>query len=408
MNSFKLVANRITAYGTPVDDDGGGDDPDAAACPETTAEQIEETDQPDSLPNPPLVEPEEDVVLAPTDTSADQEVCPPTEGLLWTSRVIMAILFFPNYMIIQPILLIYHFVAIPSWLSLGKTMAPEVVVEEPTTSAPAQTSDRSPSLTPLRPRSSLVALDESVDINEPAESYVDPVKLLLCTQKYIIPPPMRLYPLSRKPELPKPRKKLVLDLDETLIHSLLRTQPRLAFSGAPLPKVIEIQLNGLASLYYVYKRPHCDYFLLEISKWYELQIFTASVREYADPIIDWLESTIRAKRRNLQDTPIFTKRYYRDHCTLRKGVGYVKDLSKFFASDELKSVVILDNSPVLYALHENNAVMIEGWINDQHDRDLINLLPMLRLLSRCIDVRYILGLRSGDKMFGQANPIRRA
>ena len=404
MNSFKLLANRITAYSPPLQD-GAGEETEGTVCPEVTVDQIEDKDDP--LPSPTPREPEEDVVPGSDDASVEQELVSSPEGLLWTSRVIMAILFFPNYMIIHPILLIYHFVAIPSWFTLKKTMATDVVVEEPRMPAPAQTSLRSQVLTALRPRSSLVALDDSVDISEPAESYVDPVKLLLCTQKYIIPSPLRLYPRSRNPERPKPRKKLVLDLDETLIHSLLRSQPRLAFSGAPLPKVVEIQLNGLASLYYVYKRPHCDYFLLEISKWYELQIFTASVREYADPIIDWLENTIRAKRRNLRDTPVFTKRYYRDHCTLRKGVGYVKDLSKFFAADELKSVVILDNSPVLYALHEDNAVMIEGWINDQHDRDLLNLLPMLRLLSRCIDVRYILGLRSGDKMFGQANPIRR-
>lgn len=62
-------------------------------------------------------------------------------------------------------------------------------------------------------------------------------------------------------------------------------------------------------------------------------------------------------------------------------------------------MIILDNSPISYALHEDNAVMIEGWINDQNDRDLLNLLPMLHSLSLCIDVRFILALRSGEKVF---------
>ena len=55
--------------------------------------------------------------------------------------------------------------------------------------------------------------------------------------------------------------------------------------------------------------------------------------------------------------------------------------------------MILDNSPISYALHEENAISIEGWINDQNDRDLLNLLPLLKSLSLAIDVRYILGLK---------------
>ena len=65
----------------------------------------------------------------------------------------------------------------------------------------------------------------------------------------------------------------------------------------------------------------------------------------------------------------------------------------------MKNIVILDNSPISYALHEDNAIRIEGWINDQTDRDLVNLLPVLYSLSVCIDVRFILSLRNGEKVF---------
>lgn len=212
--------------------------------------------------------------------------------------------------------------------------------------------------------------------------------------RYIIPPPPRLFPRSRNPDKRRKRKTLILDLDETLIHSLSRGAPRsLGSSGSC--HMIELKVNSVATLYYVYKRPFCDFFLKEISRWFELQIFTASVKEYADPIIDWLESEIVDPQLSM-----FTKRYYRGDCTYRPGVGYIKDLSKIFAKEEdLKNVVILDNSPISYALQEHNGVMIEGWINDQNDRDLLNLLPMLYSLSLCIDVRFILGLRSGGKLF---------
>lgn len=218
--------------------------------------------------------------------------------------------------------------------------------------------------------------------------------------KYILPPPPRLFPLSRNPEKRRRKKTLLLDLDETLIHSLSRGTPRsLGSSGSC--HMIELKVNNVATLYYVYKRPFCDFFLKEVSKWFDLQIFTASVKEYADPIIDWLESDIvDHKTHAVGNSQVFTKRYYRNDCSYRPGVGYIKDLSLFFPKqDDLKNVIILDNSPVSYALHEDNAVMIEGWINDQGDRDLLNLLPLLYSLSLCIDVRYILGLRSGEKMF---------
>lgn len=209
------------------------------------------------------------------------------------------------------------------------------------------------------------------------------------SSNYIVPPPQRLFPLVRNPQKGRKRKTLILDLDETLIHSLSKGFPRTLNGNNS--NIIEIKLNNIATLYHVHKRPYCDYFLKEISKWFDLQIFTASVKEYADPIIDWLEN-------DMFDEKIFKKRYYRTDCTYRNGVGYIKDLSAFFPVDEMKNVVILDNSPVSYALNEDNAVMIEGWINDQNDKDLLNLLPMLHSLSLCIDVRYILGLRQGEKV----------
>lgn len=92
-------------------------------------------------------------------------------------------------------------------------------------------------------------------------------------------------------------------------------------------------------LYYVHKRPHCDEFLRKVCKWYKLVIFTASVQEYADPVIDWLE----------QERKFFQARYYRQHCTLRNG-AFIKDLSS--VEPDLSKVMILDNSPISYIFHE--------------------------------------------------------
>ena len=77
----------------------------------------------------------------------------------------------------------------------------------------------------------------------------------------------------------------------------------------------------------------------QVCKWYNLVIFTASVQEYADPVIDWLE----------QERKFFSGRYYRQHCTFRHG-AFIKDLSS--VEPDLSKVMILDNSPLSYMFHQ--------------------------------------------------------
>ncbi|MCJ1443732.1 MAG: Nuclear envelope morphology protein 1 [Stictis urceolatum] len=185
------------------------------------------------------------------------------------------------------------------------------------------------------------------------------------------------------------QKTLVLDLDETLIHSLAKGGRMSSGHMVEVRLAHPVGANGLhlapqhPILYYVHKRPHCDDFLRKISKWYNLVVFTASVQEYADPVIDWLE----------QERKYFSARYYRQHCTFRNG-AYIKDLSS--VEPDLSKVMILDNSPLSYIFHEDNAIPIEGWINDPTDNDLLHIIPLLEGLQYATDVRALLALRRGE------------
>lgn len=77
-------------------------------------------------------------------------------------------------------------------------------------------------------------------------------------------------PPSRKPGIQQP-KTLVLDLDETLIHSTSKPMPaggtglfRLGSFGrrnAAAGHMVEVVLQGKSTLYHVYKRPFVDFFL---------------------------------------------------------------------------------------------------------------------------------------------------
>ncbi|KAI6003945.1 NIF-domain-containing protein [Pisolithus albus] len=183
-------------------------------------------------------------------------------------------------------------------------------------------------------------------------------------------------------------KTLVLDLDETLIHS---TSKPLSHSSGPLGLLglgrrnkghtVEVVLGGRHALYHVYKRPFVDYFLRKVSGWYTLVVFTASMQEYADPVIDWLDA----------GRGILARRFFRESCTLLPNGSYTKDLS--IVEQDLSRICLVDNSPISYRVNEANGIPIEGWTHDPSDEALLDLLPILDSLRFTSDVRSVLGLR---------------
>ncbi|KAI0368086.1 NIF-domain-containing protein [Pilatotrama ljubarskyi] len=184
-------------------------------------------------------------------------------------------------------------------------------------------------------------------------------------------------------------KTLVLDLDETLIHSTSRPLPSVGGSGLfgfgsrnkGAGYTVEVMLGGRSTLYHVYKRPFVDYFLRKVSQWYTLVIFTASMQEYADPVIDWLDA----------GRGILGRRLFRESCTQLPNGSYTKDLS--IVEEDLSRVCLIDNSPVCYSINEANGIPIEGWTHDPHDEALLDLLPVLDSLRFTRDVRSVLGIR---------------
>jgi CTD nuclear envelope phosphatase 1 len=94
-------------------------------------------------------------------------------------------------------------------------------------------------------------------------------------------------------------------------------------------------------------------------------IFTASVQEYADPVIDWLEA----------ERKIFKARYYRQHCTVENG-AYIKDLS--VVERDLGKVCILDNSPISYAWHEGSSTAY--WVMLTRQKTLFRLKAGYQIL----------------------------
>ncbi|KAI0237842.1 Nuclear envelope morphology protein 1 [Massospora cicadina] len=190
---------------------------------------------------------------------------------------------------------------------------------------------------------------------------------------FTLPNPVFKVAKGLKPRLEK--KWLVLDLDETLIHSTSR-------GSKTHDHMVEVLIDKHACLYYVYRRPHVEYFLRKVSEWYQLAIFTASVPEYANAVIDLLDP----------DRTFFQKRFFRMSCIPHSVHGYVKDLSQVDA--DLSKVLLVDNSPVAFEKNATNAVPIVSWYNnDSEDRALLDLLPFLDALRFVSDVRSILSFQ---------------
>lgn len=168
----------------------------------------------------------------------------------------------------------------------------------------------------------------------------------------------------------KGKKCLVLDLDETLVHSSFKPVD-------DTDMVIPIVIENVTYKVYVKKRPYVDEFLTECAKHFEVAIFTASLGMYANPLLDTLDVN-----------KTISHRLFRESCVLSGG-AYVKDLSVL--GRKLKNVIFVDNSHLSYKFQPENAVPITSWFDDRSDTELMDLMPVLfTTLKDCKDVRTIL------------------
>lgn len=181
--------------------------------------------------------------------------------------------------------------------------------------------------------------------------------------------PTQTKPLLQPSLLPG-KKTLVLDLDETLVHSsfMQEAQSKLELS---------LSIEGRTITIYVNIRPGVQEFLERTAKMYELVVFTASLAKYADPLLDQIDPR-----------GLISARLFRESCIFSQG-NYVKDLSML--GRDLQQVLIVDvipiqNSPSSYSLHPNNAIPIATWFDDPEDRELLKMIPVLEQLATVEDV----------------------
>lgn len=174
------------------------------------------------------------------------------------------------------------------------------------------------------------------------------------------------------------RKIMVLDLDETLVHSHTDGLAKPTVKPSMPPDfTVKVTIDRHPVRFHVHKRPHADFFLSIVSQWYDLAVFTASMEVYGAAVTDQLD----------RNTGVLNRRYFRQHCKV-DFFGFTKDLR--IISSDLSSIFIIDNSPGAYRENKHNGIPIVSWFADPSDKALLNLLPVLDALRFTSDVRSIL------------------
>ena len=137
---------------------------------------------------------------------------------------------------------------------------------------------------------------------------------------------------------------LVLDLDETISHSL-----KLNFGN------------------YFFLRPGTIEFLNELSKFYEIIIFTSSPKEYADDILDKIDS----------NGNLISHRLYKSHVIFEKGKS-VKKLE--LIGRDLNKIIFVDNLKYNAKYNLKNLYLIPSWTDDINDAELYKLKNKLKYI----------------------------
>ena len=196
-----------------------------------------------------------------------------------------------------------------------------------------------------------------------------------------------IYSLNKKIEItleeniPK-EKILVIDLDETLIHTSFKK-----ISNSELRIKFNPELSNKKFIEaYIRIRPGVTEFLSQLSNYYDLYIYSSSSKNYLNRIIKYVD------KKNL-----IKKCYCRDDCiTYVENTGqdfnepdviykYVKDLT--IINKDLRNIVFIDNDITNFTLQERNGIPIKSFYDDYDDIELYKLIPILKNLSGFHDVR---------------------
>ena len=174
------------------------------------------------------------------------------------------------------------------------------------------------------------------------------------------------------------KKVVLLDLDETLIHGDFQEE-YLNDIDHPYDKIIKFtSLDEQEEVSVgIFIRNGVQKFLEEISKIFDIGIFTASSKDYADAVINYLDP----------NNEFIKFRLYRNSCIKVNNIS-IKDLR--IIGVDLKNIVLIDNNMYSFANQLGNGILINSFYYDKNDYDLFSVMSyLLTYIAPTDDVRKI-------------------
>jgi len=169
---------------------------------------------------------------------------------------------------------------------------------------------------------------------------------------------------------------IILDLDETLIHSTLRR-----IKDPDFKIIFPATQSHRATTYYVKKRPGLDKFLRYIFKNFKtVSVWTAATRDYAEQVI----ANIFTKKQRAQ------LKYFHSREHTQEGIKPLKLIFNDNNAKNLKiqpnnTIIIDDKKEVVYH-NPGNGIIIPAWLGKKPDNYLSKLIIVLSgiIKYRCI------------------------
>jgi len=125
------------------------------------------------------------------------------------------------------------------------------------------------------------------------------------------------------------------------------------------------------------KRPGVDYFLMYLSQYFEIVIFTSQPETMAASILAKLD-------------PYRTCYQLYRQGTKYKGGKYIKDLT--YLNRDLAKIILIDTKEEAWSDQPQNAIKMKPWHGDPKDKELVGLIPFLEFIATMghTDVRTVL------------------
>ncbi len=183
----------------------------------------------------------------------------------------------------------------------------------------------------------------------------------------------------------KNKKLLLLDLDETLIHSEYKFSYNNKISNSDkikekcIYKEIHFKEGESEFQMIIFIRPFLNDFLENMNSCIDLGIFTAALQNYAEAALKIIDPSEK----------FFKFKFFRDSCINIDDKIYIKDLS-IIDNYDLKNIILVDNSLYSFLNNLNNGVLVNSFYYDENDDQLIFAKNyILNSLLNCDDVRIV-------------------